>query len=130
MVEEAADGFILSSRSIDSILRPMMPPLAFSSSIGELVADHGRHAVDGAAAGQRIHDADLDRWLLGKRRPGTQHAGGNEHCAVFHVVSSRFDRKLFGTRVTVLPVGTRSIRGWFDKKIDELINRSARAHLR
>ena len=32
MVEEAADGFILSSRSIDSILRPRMPPLAFSSS--------------------------------------------------------------------------------------------------
>jgi hypothetical protein len=55
---------------------------------------------------------------LGKRRPGTQHTDGNEHCAVFHMVSSRFDRELFGTRVTVLPIGTRSIHGWFDKKID------------
>ena len=85
IVDEAADGFILSSRSIDSTLRPMMPPLALSSSIGELVAGHRRHAVDGAAAGERIHGADLDRWLLGKRRPGAERADGNEHCAVFHV---------------------------------------------
>ena len=33
MVDEAAAGFILSSRSIDLILRPRMPPLAFSSSM-------------------------------------------------------------------------------------------------
>ena len=33
MVDEAVAGFSLSSRSINSILRPMMPPLAFSSSM-------------------------------------------------------------------------------------------------
>jgi hypothetical protein len=51
---------------------------------GELMAGHGWNAVDGAAAGQRIQDADLDR-LLGKSRPDTEGADGNKQCAVFHV---------------------------------------------
>ncbi len=32
IVDDADAGFSLSSRSTDSILRPRMPPLAFSSS--------------------------------------------------------------------------------------------------
>jgi hypothetical protein len=76
IVEEAVAGFSLSSRSIDSTLRLLD---------GELVAGQGRHAVDGAAAGQWIENADADRFL-GKRRSGTQDADGRQHCAAFHVI--------------------------------------------
>ena len=70
------------------------------------MARHRRHAVDGAAAGQGIEDADLDRRLLGNRRSGAKDADGSEHHAVFHVV---FPPDLTGTVNRATPISIRGV---------------------